>query len=268
MGIRGTDQDQLLSIAILLMLLLLFLISCSNQQTANESEIVILAASSLTNAIEDLAAQFEEGHPGTRITLSLGSSSQLSAQILGGVPGDLFASANETQMEVVKNAGGLYGKVIIFATNSLVICVPQENPYQIGSIRDLTKPNLRLVTAVLNTPIRDYSDQIVENSLSPQSRIDFYKNIVSEEANVRQLITKIALGEADAGLVYQSDLTPDLKNLVVGIPIPQEANVVAQYPISVLKQSQNPDLAQEFIEFTLGEEGQMILQKWGFGTIP
>lgn len=242
--------------------------SCSIQKETNKNELIILAASSLTNVFEDLATQFESQHPGTNISLSFGSSSQLAAQILEGVSGDIFASANEYQMDNVVNAGEIYEAPTIFATNTLIIAVPYQNPLKIQNLKDLTQPDIRLVLAVPKTPIREYSDQIIEKNLTEDEQLRLYENLASEEANVRQVVTKIALGEADAGIVYSSDITPQNSALLLSIPIPNQQNITAKYPIAILKKTHNQTLAEDFLNFVLSNEGQLILRKWGVGMKP
>jgi molybdate transport system substrate-binding protein len=242
--------------------------SCSIQNDTKKNELVIFAASSLTNVFEDLANEFESKHPDTNIALSFGSSSQLAAQILEGVSGDIFASANEFQMDLIQNAGEIFELPAIFATNNLIIVVPFENPLNIQELKDLTQPNIRLVLAVPKTPIREYSDQVIKNNLSNTEQLKLYKNLASEEANVRQVVTKIALGEADAGIVYSSDITPQNSALLLGIPIPFQQNITAQYPIAILKSNHNQKLAEDFMDFVLSENGQLIIKKWGFGEKP
>lgn len=250
--------------------LVLSLLLTTGCATVNKSqdELVILAASSLTNAFEELTSAFEKLYPNTNIILSFGSSSQLAAQIIEGVNGDIFASANEYQMEVVNLAGEIQTHPVIFTTNTLVIAVPIENPYEIQNLEDLTQSNIRLVLAVENTPIREYSDKLIEDNLSPIAQDALYSNLASEEANVRQVVTKVALGEADAALVYSSDITPENSAFLIGVPIAEEHQIYAQYPITILKRTQNQNLAEEFIRFILSNEGQAILRNLGFGAIP
>lgn len=243
---------------------LVFISGCYIQGKINENELIIFAASSLTNAFEELANKFEETHPSINIVLNFGSSAQLAAQILAGAKGDIFASANTIQMEIVQNAGELRDFPIVFCTNSLVIGVPFNNPHDINSLQDLGNQNLRIVLAIPNTPIRDYSDTLVKTYLSEEDQENFFRNVQSEETNARQMVTKIAIGEADAGIIYSSDITPNLSKLLKAIPIPENQNILAQYLIGILRNTNNHKLSEEFIQFVLSDEGQSTLRKWGF----
>lgn len=250
------------------LLLSFAIVSCTGKESERRTELIVFAASSLTNAFEELGEQFEKANPTIDVIFNFGSSSQLTAQIIEGVQGDLFASANETQMEILLRDGQVIAPVMIFCTNSLVIGVQKGNPSNITQLSDLTNKGLRVVLAEPQTPIREYSDLIIAGSLLPGDQTLLSDNIVSEEANVRQVVTKIALGEADAGIIYATDITPDIKSLVSAIPIPPQNNVTAQYPVAILSGSSSIEIAEEFIQFILGEKGQGILQKWGFGLKP
>lgn len=239
---------------------------CMND--TKKAELTIFAASSLTNAFEEIGNQFEDANPETDIIYNFGSSSQLAAQILAGVPGDIFASANETQMEIVQKQGFVASQIRLFGTNTLVIGVPKNNPFKITQLLDLATPGLRVILASPQTPIREYSNWVINNSLQEEDQIKLFANLVSEEANVRQVVTKIALGEADAGLIYSSDITPDLSTLIEAVPIPQENNITARYPVGILTTSRAQETAEKFIQYLLSAEGQAILQKWGFGPKP
>lgn len=233
-----------------------------------QRELTVFAASSLTDAFEELAQAFEAQHAGVEVLLNFASSSQLAAQLREGAEADVYAPANQAQMQVVVDAGRVEaGTEAPFVSNRLTIVVPADNPADIGALEELAKPGVQLILAVEGVPVREYTDDVV-STMGAAFQEQFYGNVVSEEDNVRQVAAKVALGEADAGIVYTSDVTPDIAGRVRQIAIPEEQNVVATYPIAPLADAAHPDLAQRFIDFTLGEEGQEILSRWGFGAPP
>lgn len=270
----------------LLIILALSLVGCSSPETAapepteaaveetiQEVTLTVFAAASLTDAFTELGLLFEEHNPGTTIALSFGSSSALATQLAEGAPADVFASANTAQMQNAADAGRIAGEPVHFLTNSLVVIVPADNPAGITTLADLGNEGIAFVTALPDVPIRDFSDQVLANAAADaEYGVDFQErvmaNLVSEEDNVRQLSAKVALGEADAGIVYRSDVTPDIANQVQLIEIPEALNVIAVYPIAATNDSPNPDLAQAFVAFVLSAEGQAVLEKWGFGPAP
>jgi molybdate transport system substrate-binding protein len=247
----------------------LLLAACAPRDVQGSTrQLTVFAASSLSDAMDALADAFEASHPGVGILRHYASSSQLAAQLVEGVQADVFASANEIQMAQVTAAGLTANAPQVFATNQLALIVPAGNPGEITSPADLARPGISLVLAAPGTPIRVYSDQIIAMLGDADFQAVVYANLVSEEANVRQVVAKIALGEADAGLVYTSDITPDIAGRVTQIPIPAEFNLSAPYPVARLTGSEEGALAQEFIEFILSLEGQAILASWGFGPAP
>jgi molybdate transport system substrate-binding protein len=251
---------------ILFFCLSIFLIS--GCVSPSNKEVIVFAASSLTNAFDEIAMQFEVEHPGVDVLNSYASSSDLATQLVQGAPADVFASANDKQMKVAADAGRINGDPIAFATNRLTIIVPADNLAGIQSFEDLAKPGVKLILAAPGVPIRDYSDQSIELMGDADFRAAVYANLVSEEPNVRQVATKVSLGEADAGIVYASDITPDIAASVLQIPIADEQNVLATYPIAVVEGAPAGSLAQQFVDFVLSPAGQMILRKWGFGPRP
>jgi molybdate transport system substrate-binding protein len=230
--------------------------------------VTVFAASSLTDAFDEIAAEFEAQHSSVDVVINYASSSQLATQINEGAPADVFASASLKQMQVVQDAGNIIASPAMFATNRLVVITPAANP-AVTSLNDLTKSGLRIVLAAPGVPIRDYTDQmlaaIAADAAYGQEYADaVYANVVSEEENVRQVVAKVALGEADAAVVYASDVTPDLAEQVTQIDVPDVYNVLAEYPIAVTKDA--PERAQQFVDFVLSEAGQSILAQWGFGS--
>ncbi len=241
-------------------------VTAQRQQT---TELLVFAAASLTDAYEEIGTTFEEANPGVDVRFNFGGSSTLVAQLAEGAPADVFASANHAQMQVATDAGRISDLAQTFARNRLVLIVPAENSASIESLDDLATPGLRLVLAAPAVPVRAYTDTMLQRmALDPAYgdafRSAFLDNLVSEEPNVRQVAAKVALGEADAGVVYASDVTPDIASSVRMIPIPDDYNTVATYPIAVTNDSANPELAARFVDFVLSDAGQEVLNRWGF----
>ncbi len=249
------------------LLFLIIAVSACNPPAENE-EVVVFAASSLTDAFEEIAIEFEAAHPGVDVLTNYASSSDLAIQLVEGALADVFASANQTQMTVAADAGRIADEPIVFVTNRLTIIVPADNPAGIETFADLANGGVQLILAAPGVPIRDYSDQSIALMGDAAFQAAVYANLVSEEPNVRQVATKVSLGEADAGIVYTSDVTPDIASSVMQIEIPVELNVVASYPIAALTGAPSGSLAQAFVDFVLGPEGQAILQSSGFGPRP
>ena len=230
--------------------------------------LTIYAASSLTDAFEQLKDVFVEQHPDVGIVMNFASSSTLAAQLIAGAPADIFASAAETQMSLVISGKRIAEEAVkVFARNQLVLIAPADNPAGIQSLRDLANANVLLALAVEGTPIRAYSDALLD-SLNDEYGADFSQrvlnNLVSEESNVRQATARVALGEADAAIVYQTDAAGEMGKALLAIPVDPSFNQVASYPIAALSDSPSLALAEMFIEFVLSDEGQMILRAYGF----
>ncbi len=237
-------------------------------QAQQKRTLTIYAATSLTDAFEELTAAFLRDQPEADIVLNFASSSKLAAQLMAGAPADIFASANSAQMELVVADGRISaGAVKSFASNQLALIAPADNPAEITGIEDLGGKRLLLVLAVTGTPIRDYTNAMF-HSYEDEYGVDFAKrvmeNLVSEESNVRQVVARIALGEADAGIVYQTDVTNEIRDDLLRFPIAQRHNQIASYPIAALDDTALPELAQAFIDFVRSEAGQLILAGFGF----
>jgi molybdate transport system substrate-binding protein len=236
------------------------------------TELLVFAAASLTDAMTELEQTFEAAHPGVDVLMNFGGSSRLATQILEGARVDVFAPADHTQMTNVADAGLVAAGPFDFAANRLVIITPRDNPAGIATPADLAQPGVALILAIPGVPIRTYSDQVIA-ALAADDRLgaDFapavYANVVSEEENVRQVVAKVALGEADAGLVYTSDVTADVADAVAQVPIPADVNVQARYPIAQLRDAPSPALAAAFIDLVRSETGGAILAKWGFAPV-
>lgn len=241
----------------------------TSETQENSGTLTVLAASSLTDAFGELAATFQEQNPGTKVTTSFGGSSELLTQIEQGAPADVFASADEAKMDTAVQ-DDFVNEPQTFARNRPVIIVPKDNPAGIHGLQDLTKSGTKLVLAQDGVPIAEYAKKILANANSEYGG-DFEQqvmnNIVSREANVRTSANRVSLGEADATFVYITDVTPDIEDQVEVIEIPKDLNVIATYPIATLKEASNPELAQKWIDLILSDEGQSLLEEYGFERV-
>ncbi len=231
--------------------------------------LTIFAASSLTDAFNEMKAKIEAANPGTVITFNYAASSALRTQLEQGAKADIFASADTVQMDNAKKANLISGESSLFVRNTPVIIVPANNPKGIATAADLAKPGIKLVLAAPAVPIGNYSRQIFDKiSKDPAYGADYgtkvLANLVSEEANVRQVVSKVQLGEGDAGIVYASDVTPAVRDQLKVITIPMPLNIIAEYPVAAVQGGANSAGASAFIAYLLSAEGQSILQKWGF----
>ena len=233
--------------------------------------LTIYAASSLTGAFQQIGNNFETVHPGVTVTFNFAGSQTLSTQLIQGAAADVFASANHTEMDKVVAASLVtQGTPRDFLTNILTVILPPNNPGNVQTLQDLARPGLKLVLGDTTVPAGKYAHQMLTNlSNDPTFDSDFstrvLANVVSNETDVKQVVAKVQLGEADAGIVYISDsvATPDLKIIV----IPANLNVIAKYPIAALTNTPQSHLAADFIAYVLSADGQAILKKWGFTPI-
>jgi molybdate transport system substrate-binding protein len=247
---------------------LLALVSACSGETpgSNPRVLYVYAAASLTDAFTEIGEAFETQHPGVVLSFNFGGSQNLRTQIEQGAPADVFAAANTRELDLLE-AGKLVeaNSAKIFLANQLIVILPAGNPAGIVSLEDLGNPGLKLILAAEEVPAGRYARQILEaldQIYGGGYRDRVLGNVVSNEDNIRQAVTKIQLGEGDASIVYLSDAVavPGLQT----IEIPNDMNVVAHYPIAPLIESKNRDLANEFIDFVLSPEGQATLKKWGF----
>ena len=227
--------------------------------TARAETLTVFAASSLTEAFTELATEFEDKHPDIDIVLNFAGSSTLATQLEQGAPADLFASADLVNLlRVVPETDA-----VPFATNRMVVITPEESP--VRTLQDLATRDYLLVLAGESVPAGRYANEVLEN-LNALYGADYAEQVrahlVSLETNVRQVAAKVALGEADAALVYATDAAT-LEGVRV-LEVPTLYNVTALYPIAVVPESKHAELAETFLTFVL-DEGQAVLQKYGFG---
>ena len=219
--------------------------------------ITVFAAASLTDSFKEIGAAFTKVHPDAKVTFSFDASSALAAQIAQGAPADLFASADTANMDKL-TAASLNGETpVVFATNLLSIMVPTGNPKRIMGQADLVKAGLKVVLCDPSVPCGKYAKQSLDAAkvaVTPASL----------EQNVKGVVTKVIAGEADAGIVYATDVKA-AGDKAAGVAIPIEVNVVATYPIASVKTSKLADVDRAFVAFVTGFDGQAILAKYGFG---
>ena len=244
--------------AVVLVAVALFSASCDADDSAPDADVTVFAAASLTAAFTELGDAFVTAHPDAQVRFNFAGSSELVAPIRDGAPADVFASADETNMEKLTDAGGGVGEPVVFATNAAEIVVESGNPEAIRSVRDLVDDGLVVVQCAEEVPCGAYARQVFATAgvdVEPRSF----------EANVNAVVAKVSLGEADAGVVYRTDVLA-AGDEADGVVIPDEINVMAQYPIAVTTSAPNPAGASEFVDFVLGGAGQEILATYGFGA--
>jgi molybdate transport system substrate-binding protein len=235
---------------------------------AADAALRVFAAASLADAFGEIGRAFERSHPGTAVRLNLAGSQQLAIQIEQGASADVFASADTRWMDYVNERKLIIGDPLVFARNRLVVIVPRTNPARIGRLQDLARRGIKMVLGADAVPVGRYSRQALQN-LSNLDGFDsnyagrVLANVVSEEENVKSVLTKVQLGEADAGIVYLSDVTPALSRYVRTFEIPAAAAILASYPIVVVKDAKQPAAAQEFVELVLSADGQKVLASHG-----
>lgn len=219
-------------------------------------DLLVSAAASLTDAFAEMEAAFEALHPGVDVFLNLGASSSLRAQIMEGAPADVFASANPENMRQIVAAGAATGEPGVFARNALRIAVPAGNPAGVTGLGDFANDALRLGLCAEEVPCGEFARRALE-------RAGVVPSLDTREPNVRALLTKVELGELDAGITYLTDVE-SAAGRVEGIAIPEMQEFAAEYPITVLSDAPNPAAARAFVRFVLSPEGRAILARYGF----
>ena len=218
--------------------------------------LTVFAAASLTDSFQQLGDQFQATHPGVRVEFNFAASSALREQIIGGAPADVFASANESNMAQVVDAGLATGPTP-FVTNDLQIAVPPDNPGQVAGLSDFGKADLLIGLCAEEVPCGQFGrEALTKAGVTP--------SIDTNEPDVRSLLTKVENGDLDAGIVYHTDVLA-AGDAVRGIVIPNDQNVVATYPIAALSDSDHTDLAAAFVEYVRSPAGPQVLESFGFG---
>jgi molybdate transport system substrate-binding protein len=220
---------------------------------ASPAEIKVFAAASLTAAFTEIGQQYTAANGGTKVSFNFAGSQALATQIQQSAPADVFASADLTNMDKVKD---LVGTPQNFASNLLQIVVEKGNPKAVNGLEDLANPDLKVVLAAPEVPAGKYAQQAL-------AKANVTVKPVSQEDNVKAVVTKVSLGEADAGIVYVTDVTAG-GDKVEGVDIAEELNVLATYPIATVKASKAQDKAQAFMDLVLSDQGQQVLKQYGF----
>jgi len=234
-------------------------------------QLTIFAAASLKDAFQEIGQGFEAAHLGVKVTFNFAGSQTLSTQLTLGAAADVFASANHAEMDKLITAGLVAKEAPMdFLSNRLVVILPPNNPAKIESLQDLARAGLKVIVANQAVPAGKYTLEALKNmNADPSFGVGFMtlvlNNIVSKENDVKLVVAKVQLGEADAGFAYFSDTVP--ASQLKFLEIPDRDNVVARYPIAVLKDSIHVEMARNFLDYVLSPAGQEILKKWGFDPI-
>jgi molybdate transport system substrate-binding protein len=259
--------DHLRAVGLGILLLALWSYGIAQTPVHPTGALTVFAAASLTEAFTEIGKHLETAYPGLRILYNFGGSPTLRTQLEQGAPADVFVSADAVQMERAKKHGVVQGETPIFAKNRLVVIVPRDNPGKVFVFQDLAKPGLKLALATPRVPVGNYSRQALSKA-NAEYGADFapraLRNVVSEEENVKQVVTKVQLGEADAGMVYVSDITSKVSKAVLMLQIPDVYNQIATYPIALTQGIRNRTAAEAFLHFVLAPEGQVILKAHNF----
>lgn len=255
---------------------ILLLGGCANQPAlptgagnAQPVTLNVFAAASLADAFGVIGEQFSAANPGVEVVFNFAGSNQLATQIGEGAPADVFASANLAQMTAAIDSGRIVsGTQQVFPRNRLVVVTSGENPAGLAALQDLAEPPLKIILAAREVPAGQYTLDFLDKAAADGSLGEGYRegvlaNVVSYEESVRAVLTKVTLGEADAGIVYMSDVIASAEGAVLQIEIPDSLNTIATYPIAVLSDSPQPELGQAFVDAVLAPQGQQVLADFG-----
>lgn len=255
--------------AVVIAALVLATSACYAQES---KELTVFTAASLTGAFTEIG-QMYKNETNINVVFNFDGSQVLRTQIENGAHADIFVSANTKQMNLMKNEGFMNNSSItVFTRNKPVIIVPKDNPAKIQNISDLARPGIKMVIGTKDVPIGDYTLQILaklanDSAFGPGFAQKVMANVVSNETNVNYVTSKVALGEADAGVAYVSDITKNLSSRITKIEIPDKYNVIATYPMGILKQSKYTAQAQDFMDLVKSDKGIAVLEKYGFEPV-
>lgn len=233
------------------------------------AELTVFAAASLTESFNQLAPQFGAANNGATVVYNFGGTPALRTQLEQGARADVFVSANREQMDAALKSGVVGGETPVFVQNKLVVILARDNPARVEKLEDLAQAGLKLVTTARTVPVGQYTqDALAKMSTDARFGADFQQrvtaNIRSEEADVKQVVAKVRLGEADAAVVYATDVSPSIAADVKTIEIPDQFNTVADYPIAQVKDARQPELAGAFIAYLVSGPGREVMKRFNF----
>lgn len=253
--------------SLVLSVTIVLLAGCKRDEAETQTALSVFAASSLTEAFQELERGFEAANPGVDVVLTFAGSQILRLQIEQGASADVFASADESHMTALVRAGWV-SQEQVFAHNELVVITPRDNPAGLESFNDLPRAS-RVVIGAENVPVGSYTLELLQRAatrIGPEFASQVREHVVSEESNVRLVRAKVELGEAEAAIVYRTDaVTSDRVRL---ISVPEELNARAGYYIGQLGRASHPELARRWIAYVRSEDGRAILSRRGFVTGP
>lgn len=260
------------AVILLMAATLLMLAGCGSSNASSGShttKLTVFAAASLNKVFPQIASAFQKNHAGVQFTFSFAGSDTLTTQIEQGAPANIFAGASTKYGDELAGKG-LIDTPQIFATNKLILILPTANPAHITSLKDLTKPGLKIVIGDPTVPIGTYTRKVLANLdavYGPSYASSVLKNVVSEALEVTSVVSSVELGDADAGFVYVTDAN-NAGSQVTRLDLPAAAQAVASYPIAVVKDSQNATTGRQFVTFMMGAQAQALLRNAGFGPPP
>ncbi len=238
------------------------LTGCSGQagpgDDSTSDELTVLAAASLTETFTELAGLFEAEHPGVEVRLAFDSSATLAEQVIQGAPADVLATADERTMQLVADADAVGATPQVFATNRLALVVPATDPAGIDELADLDRADVDYVVCVDSAPCGALARSALDEA-------GISRDPASEEVDVKAVLSKVQLDEADAGIVYRTDARAAGDSVRI-LPVPSSAATLTRYPLAVLEGADSPSLAAAWVDLVLSDEGQQVLDEAGFGT--
>jgi molybdate transport system substrate-binding protein len=234
-------------------------VSCSSRNSGSDkSTLTVLAASSLTEAFTTLEAQYESDHPDVDVVFSFDSSATLAEQVTQGAPADVIATADEATMKTVTDAGDAAETPKIFATNTMVIVTPPDNPAGVKDVSDLAEPSVKVALCDETAPCGNTAKEVLALDQVDVTPVSF-------EPDVKSVLTKVTLGEVDAGIVYASDAKTAGQD-VSTVPLKNANQVINNYPIAVIKDAPQVSAAQDWVDLVQSSAGQKVLAADGFGS--